>query len=349
MSANSNFVIFDPFANQAVKNNESSEGVFRGGGRILQILHENFDTEPGVRFVNSLDHVKASDTLLLPIWDPFQPPLLKKHIAQKQILMIFDVIPLKFPHHFPTGLKGKIHLWQNKQAFKFFDLFLTISQHAQKDISTFLNIPSEKIKVVYPTYARTFSPQLDISNNHDSDRKISKDVVLYVGDINWNKNITTLAKALKIAQMRGIFVGKAFKNNHEDINNPWLREFKHFRAEMPGSRITCAGHVPDDELKKLYKSALCNILISRDEGFGMSYLEAATQGCPSILSDIPIFHEIALSTARYVSPDDPHEIAQALFELQNSPEICRKIADEAFIRSQAFAPEEFKKQLLGVI
>lgn len=347
--------IYDPFSHDESEN-RSNDGIFRGGGRIMQILHENFDTEPDVRFVNSLNDVKPTDTLLLPMWDPYQPPILKKRIAQKQILMIFDVIPLKYPQHFPAGIKGKIHLWQNKQAFKFIDLFLTISQHAQKDISIYLNIPSEKIKVVYPTYAHTFAPQNKVndehhseSNSHLHDRNISKDVVLYVGDINWNKNITTLAKALKIAQMRGIFVGKAFKNNYEDLNNPWLHEFKHFQEEIPGSRMTFAGYVPDDELKKLYKSAVCNVLISRDEGFGMSYLEAATQGCPSILSNIPVFHEIALSTARYVSPDDPHEIAQALFELQNNPEICRKISEEALIRSRAFAPEEFKKQLIKYI
>jgi glycosyltransferase involved in cell wall biosynthesis len=332
--------IYNPLATS------ESNGVFRGGGRIMQILHENLSNE--ATFVNSLKHIERTDTLLIPIWNPFEPPLIKKRIAQKQILIIFDVIPLKYPQHFPAGIKGNIHLWQNRQSFKHFDSFITISEHAKKDIIHYLDIPAEKISVVYPTYSQAFT-KIYAQTNDKTPQNNAKDIVIYVGDINWNKNITTLAKAIKMAQLRGIFIGKAFKENHPDINHPWLHEFKQFQSELPGSHITFSGYVPDDELAKLYQNSLCNILISRDEGFGMSYLEAATQNCPSILSDIPVFHEIALSTARFVPADDPQEIAQALFELQNSPEICNKIAEEAFIRSKAFAPEAFKKRLLDVV
>jgi len=327
---------------QAPGSHDESDGTFRGGGRFLQILHENLTTDEA-EFIPSLTSVTQNDTLLIPIWDPFQAPLITQRVARKQILTIFDVIPLKYPQHFPIGLHGNIQLWKNKRALKNFDSFITISEHSKKDIIHYLNIPAEKIHVVYPTHARTYSTNEDVGQDQP------REVVVYVGDINWNKNIATLAKALNIAQLRGIFVGKAFKKQQDNMKHPWLREFVRFNAENPSSRNSFPGYVDDEELKKMYQNALCNVLVSRDEGFGMSYLEAATQKCPSILADVPIFHEIALSAARFVPVDDPDAVAQAILELKQSPNMRAKIGAEAFERSKAFTPTTFRRQLLDVI
>ena len=46
-------------------------------------------------------------------------------------------------------------------------------------------------------------------------------------------------------------------------------------------RFIFPGFISDDELITLYEQASLNILLSRDEGFGFSYVEAASLGCPS--------------------------------------------------------------------
>ena len=337
--------IFDPYFYQ------KSEP-FRGNGRILQLLHENLTEETNFRveFVPDLSSVNDDDTLFVPIWSPFQSPLLTNRIARKQILMIFDVIPLKYSKHFPSGISGHIKLWKNKIALKNYDSFVTISEHSKQDLVHHLGISPDKIQVVYPTYSKIFA-ETSKSEHHHTEilKKFGVEpgkFVLYVGDANWNKNIVTLAKALKIAHMRCIFVGHVFSEEHSDMNHPWLRELKQFKSEISLSLMRFPGFVPDSELKTLYQRALCNMLVSHDEGFGMSYLEAATQKCASILSDIPVFHEIALSSARFVTHTDPQDIAQALDELQGSEQLVRYIGDEAYRRSKAFAPEVFVKELL---
>ena len=69
-----NLVIFDH-----IKKHDLSG--FRGGGRVMQILKENFDNQ--ANFVDNLSHINYENTLIIPSWQPFQPPRLTKHIAKK--------------------------------------------------------------------------------------------------------------------------------------------------------------------------------------------------------------------------------------------------------------------------
>src|SRR3989344_1240280 len=97
-------------------------GALRGSGRIVQILKENLSPfrHPEqsnlneIKFISDIAEVKPENALFIPSWQPFQPSRLSKRVAKVQILIIFDVIPLKYPHHFPIGLRGWINLWRNK-------------------------------------------------------------------------------------------------------------------------------------------------------------------------------------------------------------------------------------------
>ena len=84
--------------------------------------------------------------------------------------------------------------------------------------------------------------------------------------------------------------------------------------------------ISDGELITLYEQASLNILLSHDEGFGFSYAEAATLGCPSLLSDRPIFHEIAGTAAEFVDPENVNIIAQAIKRCVNDPEKENRLA-----------------------
>lgn len=56
---------------------------------------------------------------------------------------------------------------------------------------------------------------------------------------------------------------------------------------------------------------------SREEGYGLPVVEAQSAGCPVVLSDIPIFREIAPS-APYAPADDAYAFAQAVRALEDS-------------------------------
>ena len=134
------------------------------------------------------------------------------------------------------------------------------------------------------------------------------------------------------------------------FSHPWQKEFRQFLKEVKDDkRFIFLGFIDDYRLIKLYKQAKVNILISRDEGFGFSYLEAASQGCPSVLSDIPVLKEIAGSSAFFAHSNDPYDLANKIGEVYFNNALREKMAIKAWERSQYFSADKFKKGFLSLI
>jgi len=384
----------------------------RGVGRYLQILKENF---PDWTFSNKLQVESYKlQVFINPFFNFLQPPiwtgldlslqriLSGRRIAKKQIAVIHDLIPLKYPSKFPAGLRGNFNIFLNKLALKNYDLIVTDSEASKKDIVQILKISEEKVKVIYPCLPKIFqinslseSEGSPTSAKSDKSEKLkisdesrillnSSGFCLYVGDATWNKNLVNLAKAIKIANVTCVLVGKVFRINSpsesegsltsdksekseklkisdesrillnssglSDLTHPWQKELKEFfQLVKDDKRFIFLGYIADEDLIQLYRQASLNILPSRDEGFGFSYLEAASQGCPSILSDIPVFKEIAKETAFFANPENPNDIADKIIELYFDKNRQKTLGDAAKKRSQFFSCEKFKKSFLEVI
>ena len=71
------------------------------------------------------------------------------------------------------------------------------------------------------------------------------------------------------------------------------------------SRACHLGYVSRDKLTKLYRDAAAFVSLSRFEGFNMPAAEAAAQGTPLILSDLPVHRELHGQTACFLDPDAP--------------------------------------------
>ncbi|MEK7495443.1 MAG: glycosyltransferase family 1 protein [Patescibacteria group bacterium] len=367
-----NFV-YDPTASDKLSS-------VRGIGRYLQILKENF---PDWTYINNetMKQLNNDCVFVNPFYNFLQRPLTLKRIAQKQIAVIHDLIPLKYPRSFPPGIKGSIHVLLNKLALRNYDLIITDSQASKADIINILKINSEKIKVIYPCLPRSFSKSQQLSsprrrgsslsitslngdNSLDSRLRgndnftINSKFCLYVGDATWNKNLVALARAIKIANVNCVFVGEVFQTSAveeqsgktAEVNNGWQSELKQFFKEtINDKRFIFAGLVPDSELIKFYKQASINILPSRDEGFGFSYLESANFGCPSLLSNIPVLQEISDGKAIFFDQNDPQNIANKIKEINSDKNLRNKIGESAKKRSEFFSAEKFRKKFLMII
>ncbi len=333
----SRIYVFDPTAKDSLSR-------VRGIGRYLQILKENF---PEFNYANSLSAMKQWNNeaiFINPFFNFLSPPLLMRRVAKKQVAIIHDLIPLKYPSHFPIGLKGKFNLFLNRLALKNYDLIITDSEASKKDILKILHVDEEKIRVVYPTLPKTFV------NESDNVKRLTLNVenyCLYVGDATWNKNLVNLAKAIKIINVTCLFVGKVFATKNVVSSfpiHPWQKELAGFLHEIKGDkRFILKGFVSDQELISLYQQARCNILVSRDEGFGFSYLEAASQSCPSVLSNIPTLKEIAHQTALFANPKDAQTIANQIGEIYFHPDLRESLGRQAKERSLFFSREKFKE------
>ncbi len=331
----------------------------RGVGRYLQLLHAAFDNE--YRFITRLSDILRDATFINPFFNFLQPPLHLTRVAQKQIAVIHDLIPLKYPDHFPIGMKGQLSVFLNRLSLRTYDRIVTGSETNKHDIIKILGITPEKIQVIYPVLPDVFFQ----TSQAPSAERYAQDYFIYVGDATWNKNLVNIARAVQNTNITCMFVGKVFADlghpagvaspeptegiNEQhtplDLSHPWQQELRHFvEISQDDKRFIFPGYVSDKKLTSLYKNAVANILISRDEGFGFSYFEAASQKTPSVLADRPIFHETAANTALFVDPEDPEALATVLKTLLNDRTLRTTLARKAYERTKNFTLQSFQKQ-----
>ncbi len=338
--------VYDPTASDKLSS-------VRGIGRYLQILKENF---PEWTYVNkeTMKQLNNDCVFINPFFNFLQTPLTFQRIAKKQIAVIHDLIPLKYPSHFPAGIKGSIYILLNKLALKNYDLMITDSEASKRDIVKILKIKDQKVKIIYPCLPKVFSIKYPVSSmmKNTKYKILDTKYCLYVGDATWNKNLVNLARAIKIANVTCMFVGKIFGEARQapSLDHPWQKEFKDFINETKDDkRFIFAGFVPDSELIKLYKQSSLNILPSHDEGFGFSYLEAAQFSCPSVMSDIPVLKEISEENALFADPENPQDLADKIGEICFNKDLRNKIGAKAKKRAEFFSANKFKKEILSVI
>jgi glycosyltransferase involved in cell wall biosynthesis len=77
-------------------------------------------------------------------------------------------------------------------------------------------------------------------------------------------------------------------------------------------RVRFLGHVPDDDLERLYRHAVALVHPSVAEGFGIPCLEALGFGTPVVAADIPSVRELGDGCIELVTPDDPEALAAGL-------------------------------------
>lgn len=339
--------VFDPTADDPLSK-------VRGVGRYLQLLKENFpDWSYSPKLLTT--NYQLPPIFINPFFNFLQSPLTMRRVAKKQLAVIHDLIPLKYPDHFPVGLKGRFNIFLNKLALKNYDVIVTDSEASKKDVVSMLKVEENRVKVIYPCLPRIFTKKVERGtwnverkNALSSKFYVPQNFCLYVGDATWNKNLVNLAKAIKIINVTCVFVGKVFDLKTRELvnsqNNKWAIELRHFFDETKNDkRFIFAGFLPDQDLIKLYQQARCNILISRDEGFGFSYLETASQGCPSVLSDITVLREISNSKGGlFAHPEKPNDIANAIGEVFFNKDVRNKLGLEAQQRTKYFNREKFK-------
>ncbi len=300
--------IYDPTASD-------SASKVRGVGRYVSVLRETLGNE--VTFTSKIDEIPYESIYITPFYSFFQTNPSQRKIARYQLAVIHDLIPQKYPQYFPIGIKGTIKAFINRLSLKNFDGFITDSKTSKEDIIEILSINEKRVHVLYPAVSSSLISAIKKSKLQETPKK---PYFLYVGDATWNKNIMNIAKGVRLADVRCLFVGNVFQRSKIHLilkqNNKWLTELKTFYDEVQDDlHCNLKGFVSDEELAVLYLNAQGNLLVSRDEGFGYSYLEAAYAHCPSILADIPIFHETAGNTALFANPESPMEIADQIEKL----------------------------------
>lgn len=79
-----------------------------------------------------------------------------------------------------------------------------------------------------------------------------------------------------------------------------------------GRRLFWLEGISDEYLEKVYQASTALVAASINEGFGLSLIEAARYGVPIIARDIPVFREVAQSSAFYFRSNTGEALADEL-------------------------------------
>lgn len=141
---------------------------------------------------------------------------------------------------------------------------------------------------------------------------IPEKFVLAVGHFEERKNYLTLIKAVGQLRNQGREVHLVVVGN--DSGNKKEVELE-IQKSAVADRISILSDIPDRDLKLLFIDCTLFVFPSYYEGFGIPIIEAMAAGRPIVLSDIPIFREIAEDKGVYFGPHDSNALAKRLWEI----------------------------------
>ena len=282
------------------------------------------------------------DLLHLPYFHPyfFTLPWRKR---KPLVITIHDLIPLKYPRHYPPGLKARLRWWLQKKRLAQVDLIITDSLASRADIVKLLGYPQEQIKVIYLAADRIFQP---IKNKKQLEAvkkkyRLPPKFVLYVGDVNWNKNLPGLVKACAKIKIPLVIVGQQAVNKNIDRDHPenkdlvWLQNY--YQAQPPqASQLFLLGFVPTEDLIALYNLATLYCQPSFDEGFGLPVIEAMACGCPVVSSRRGSLPEVVGSSGLLVEPE-VEDLARGIEKLIQQPQLRKKYRRLGLEQAQKFS------------
>lgn len=238
----------------------------------------------GAEYYNRKVSIEALKSQNFDVFHPtFFESYFLKYIGNKPwVITVHDMMPELFPQYYRRRDRQILF---KKKHLKEASAIVAVSETTKKDIVRLLGISPDKIDVIYHG-----GPEPE---NINEKPLIKEPYFLYVGVRDAYKNFeqtvidfTDFHKMHK--QTKLICTGSDFSEEEVDF-------FKKYGIEDAVLHIKAT----DSQLKNLYANAIAFIYPSLYEGFGMPILEAYAYGCPVMLNDIEVFHEIAGNAAIY--------------------------------------------------
>ncbi|MBI5449603.1 glycosyltransferase family 4 protein [Candidatus Gottesmanbacteria bacterium] len=277
-------------------------------GLLIEAL-QKYENKHSYSFFTRKQKVpKSADIVHYPYFDPFflTLPLVK---SKPVVVTVHDVIPLVYPEYFPSGVRGKVKWYIQRASLRGARRIITDSFASKQDIQKIVGVPDALIDTVYLAPGDIFRPINDKKELSSVQRKyqLPTQYLLYVGDVNWNKNVIGLLRA-KPKGLKLVLVGKSFKS---DALSETQRINALIHAIQADADIIRTGYVTDAELAAIYNLATAYIQPSFAEGFGLPVLEAFSSGCPVICARGSSLDEIAGPAIR-VDASDQDAIFQGI-------------------------------------
>lgn len=247
--------------------------------------------------------------------------------------VINDILPARHPEWFPEDFV-MVFLKTLPVVIKSSDILFCISRTTAEEAKEWIqkNLPDEINRIHCLTFsqgAEVGSPKKQTTPLRESLQKFlveakseSVKIFVQVSVIQPRKGqdyaLDAFEKLWKEGEnFRLIYVGrKGWK-----ADDLYQRITSH--PEM-GNRFLFVENASEDELAAIYNASTALISPSRGEGYGLPVVEAALRGLPVLVSDIPIYHEVAGAGGIFFSLDDFESLCTCVREVSRWTDEERK-------------------------
>ncbi|HEX2016580.1 MAG TPA: glycosyltransferase family 1 protein [Solirubrobacteraceae bacterium] len=199
-------------------------------------------------------------------------------------------------------------------------------------------IPEQRIAVVAPGVGRLRRPVLEaelaaVRRRH----RLPEDYLLFVGALEPRKAPDLLVRAHAVARARGLQASLVLAGRGR------------MAGRLAAPDVHLLGHVSNRDLDVLYVGARALVMPSWLEGFGLPPLEAAARGTPSVVSDLPVFHETLGDGALRFPVGDEQALADALVLIASDASLRDRLVAQARTAIAPLTWERTAEQLREVL
>ena len=222
---------------------------------------------------------------------------------------------------------------------------ITVSDFEYNNIITKLQIPEEKMVMIYNGYNKWFRPVEDTELIYQQYIE-EPGYFFFLGNTDPKKNTErTLIAYSKYLEMSDV----KRKLLMADLDRGYLDEIID-RNDIGNIRdhIVMPGYIKNADLPYIYNNAFAFLYTSLRESFGIPLLEAMACGTPVITSNTSSMPEIGGSEVIMVNPLNTNEITEMMLLLEKDKALYQKQKDIGIIRAQQFSWEYTAEQLLTV-
>lgn len=260
-----------------------------------------------------------------------------KFFKIKIILTLHSNLPWKYYQLMPGN---KIKRFFTKKIMEFSilmsDILIVNSFYARDEIIELLKLNKNKIHVCYLGLDQIFidnkaKPKLIEGINYKND------YILSVLSCVKYHNIINLLKAYDKLLKKELITINLFLVM-QVLDKEYFSKIKNFiKKNSLDDNVIILSNLKKDYLVELYREAKIYIFSSYCEVFGLTTIEAMSQGCPVLVSNTSALPEINNSAADYFNPDNIDEITSKISEIINDNEKIKIMSINGFKRSKQFS------------
>ncbi|MCG3211323.1 MAG: D-inositol-3-phosphate glycosyltransferase [Anaerolineae bacterium] len=251
------------------------------------------------------------------------------------VVTVYDLSFIRYPEAFRPFNRWYLRYFTGRTVQRA-RAVIAISESTRQDVINFLGVPPERVHTIYCGSDAAFQPlplaQIDAFK---AAQNLPADFVLFLGTLEPRKNIEGLIRAYALWRKQQpsappliIAGGQGWYYQHI---------FNLVKELNLTDTIRFPGYVPQESLPLWYNAASLFVYPSHFEGFGLPVLEAMACGTPVITSTAASLPEVAGNAARLIDPGDAPDLAAAMAQVYNQPELRQHMTAAGLARAAQFS------------